>query len=219
VILKIRKFIRLPFKRRKKSPPKETKKRSFIYEIGEVLVVAFILSLMVRMFLIQAYYIPTRSMENTLLVNDMLLAEKISYKFFQPKRGDIIIFSNPDIEEAKSGKKFMAKRVIGLPGESISIKSGEVYINDKKLYEPYIKEKCNLDVILYDRNIKNNSGIVEFHKLTTGEITIPKNHYFVMGDNRNNSKDSRFFGPVDRKLIIAKPLIIYWPPKRIGMIH
>jgi signal peptidase I len=159
-------------------------------------------------------------MENTLLVNDMLLANKFIYRFIDPSRKDVIVFKNIDEKSRKSGKEFLSKRIIGMPGDKIIIKNGYVHINGKKLDEPYIKEKCNIDITLRSRNTKNiKSGKIEFQKLETGEVTIPNNHYFVMGDNRNNSRDSRFFGFIPRESIIAKPTLRYWPLKRIGFIH
>jgi len=127
-------------------------------------------------------------MEPTLKPGDKV----ISFRAREIKRGDLVVFKNP-----LNKKEILVKRVIALPGETISIKGGKVFVNGKYLYEPYIKEPPS------------------YYLSTT---KIPPNHYFVLGDNRNNSEDSSVYGPIPRDLIIGKDIFIYWPPSRWGKI-
>ncbi|HEX68070.1 MAG TPA: signal peptidase I [bacterium] len=135
------------------------------------------------------FEVPSASMEPTLKPGDKVIAFKIK----EIKRGDVVIFYHPEDK-----KEVMVKRVIGLPGEKIKIHGGKVYINGKPLEEPYIKEPP-----IYDYP----------------ETKIPPGHYFLLGDNRNNSQDSSIFGPVPRELIFGKDIFIYWPPSRWGRIE
>lgn len=208
---------RLRFKRSK--DPKEIKKKSFLYEAGETLVIAFVLAMILRTFVVQAFYIPSSSMEDTLLINDMLLANKFIYYFVEPVRGDIVIFRNQENAPQDSGKDFIIKRVVGGPGDRLQIKNGELYVNGQRLDEPYIKEKCQHDWI---RDIHASRDPRNGYPLLTGsadEITVPPDHYFVMGDNRNNSRDSRWFGFLPRKDIVGRAMFRYWPLPRIGLIR
>ncbi len=207
---------RLSFKKSKEL--KSIKKKSFIYEAGETLIIAFILAMILRTFVVQAFYIPSSSMENTFLINDMLLANKVIYCFKSPVRKDIVIFRNVEEKGIKAGKEFLIKRVIGVPGDKISLKNGEIYLNDKKQNEKYIKEKCNSDIILHKLISKNpETGKMELSTLKN-EITVPDNRYFVMGDNRNNSRDSRYFGFLPEKNVIGRAMFRYWPLNRIGIL-
>ena len=191
--------------RAKVQDPKSVKKQSFIYEAGETLLVAFVLAMILRTFVVQAFYIPSSSMEDTLLINDMLLANKFIYYFTDPKRGDIVIFRNQEGGQPGADKEYIIKRVIGTPGDRLKIKDGEVYVNDAKIEEPYIKEKCRYDIVLMPTQAL--------------EATVPADSVFVMGDNRNNSRDSRFFGFLPRPAIVGKALVRYWPLTRLGPVY
>ncbi len=173
--------------------------------------------------LVQAFVIPTGSMENNLLIGDHLLVDKLTYSprgalskyvlpFRDPQHGDIIVFRYPvDI------KQTFVKRVIGVPGDRIKVVDKEVYRNGVKLIEPYVVHKSN-----YLESFRDNfpaSPNVSLDKLgetmltdnqVNGEIVVPANNYFAMGDNRDSSLDSRYWGFVPRDYIIGKPLIIYW---------
>ena len=137
---------------------------------------------------VRFFLVPSRSMEPTLKPGDKV----ISFRAREIKRGDLVVFKNP-----LNKKEILVKRVIALPGETISIKGGKVFVNGKYLYEPYIKEPPSYYVTA---------------------TKIPPNHYFVLGDNRNNSEDSSVYGPIPRDLIIGKDIFIYWPPSRWGKI-
>jgi signal peptidase I len=132
----------------------------------------------------------------TLHDNDLLVASKISYKLHQPQRGDIIVFKPPD----EASRDFI-KRIIALPGERIRIVSGVVYINDQVLREPYLPEKWT-----YNNNWPASGQ----------DQILPPNMYFVMGDNRNHSSDSRTFGPITLDSILGKAEVRIWPLSAIG---
>jgi signal peptidase I len=187
-------------KKRKKEKRKEVGLFRENFELfAEVLIYVFF----VMTFLLQSFVIPTGSMENTLLIGDHLLVDKISYsrslgpvdRFFFPikkiERGMVITFKSP----AEIEKEYV-KRVIGLPGETIKVVNKKVYLNGKYLEEPYVR--------FSDKEILNS------YRDNFPEFTIPKGHFFCMGDNRDNSFDSRFWGPVPEDYIIGRPWRIYW---------
>ncbi len=134
------------------------------------------------------FLVPSASMEPTLKPGDKV----ITFRTKEINRGDLVVFINP-----LDKKEILVKRVIALPGETISIKDGKVFINGVYLYEPYIKNPPAYYL---------------------PPIKIPEGYYFVLGDNRNNSEDSSVYGPIPRKLIRGKDVFIYWPPSRWGKI-
>jgi signal peptidase I len=173
--------------------------------------------------LVQAFVIPTGSMEDTLLIGDHLLVDKLSYapsgpvsKYLLPyqqiQRGDIIVFRYPmDVSQT------YVKRVVGVPGDRIRIENKEVYRNGVKIQEPYKYHKTEY-IDSYRDNFPGEPNtriseaaqdMLEKHAVN-GEIVVPPNYYFAMGDNRDSSFDSRYWGFVPRENIIGKPLIIYW---------
>jgi signal peptidase I len=173
--------------------------------------------------LVQAFVIPTGSMEDTLLIGDHLLVDKLAYapagalsKHLLPytdvKRGDIIVFRYPvDIRQT------FVKRVIGVPHDRIKLVNKQVYLNGKPLSEPYKYHKTEYidsyrDNFPGDPNTRlSDSGLEMLSKhVTAGEVVVPEGSYFAMGDNRDSSLDSRYWGFVPRENIIGKPLIIYW---------
>ncbi len=168
--------------------------RSSIVETLDACIVAALLSLFIITFIVQAFYIPSGSMEPTLMVNDRILVAKFIYRFEPVRRGDVIVFRYP-----LNPQRDFVKRVVGLPGEMAALKEGVVYING----EP-VSEKAYA--------LKPDFG-------NYGQVTVPAQEYFVLGDNRNNSEDSRFFGYVPRANIIGRALFIYWPPSRVGFVH
>lgn len=167
----------------------------YLVEILEIVLFAFIVSWVLRTYVVEARKIPTPSMVPTIKVGDRVIVEKFYFKYFDHIRpGDIIVFRPPP--EAHSTKDFI-KRVVGLPGDKIEIKNRITYINDKPLYEPYITDQS-----------KNNYG----------PVVVPKNSVFVMGDNRNNSDDSRVWGFLPMQNITARTLFRYWPLSHIGVL-
>lgn len=171
---------------------------TFFRELPVLLVLAVLIAFVLKAYIVQPFWIPTGSMEKTLLPNDRVLALKFIYKFSEPKPGDIVVFIPPKYRATT--KRDYIKRVIAVGGQKIKIVDGKVYVDGKLLNEPYLSSK---DV---------DSGSMK-------EITIPKDKVFVMGDNRQNSMDSRVFGPANKTEIIGKAVLIYWPPNRIGLLR
>jgi signal peptidase I len=173
----------------------ETKstKENIWKDIIEAVILAIILAAVIRIWLFEPFYIPSPSMEPALNTNDRIIVNKIAYKFHSPERRDIIVFQYPLDPE-----RDFVKRVIALEGETIEVRDNYVYINGKRLEEPYIPEAMVSDF---------------------GPVRVPKDHLFVMGDNRNNSDDSRVWGALHTKYLIGKTVLKYWPPDRIGGIE
>jgi signal peptidase I len=211
----------------KKSPvPVESKRQKSRNGIAEW-AVTILLLLFGTTTLCQAFVIPTGSMEDTLLVGDHLLVDKLAFaptgpisKHLLPyenlQHGDIIVFRYPpDLNET------LVKRLIGLPGDRIRISNGVVYRNGKRLNEPYVYHKYAYDPALDNfpwqccRPVKEDVArqtqqqMLE-QSVSSGEVIVPEGHYFAMGDNRDNSSDSRYWGFVPRDNIIGKPFLIYW---------
>lgn len=154
-----------------------------------------ILAMGIRHFVAEARYIPSGSMLPTLQINDRLIVDKLMYRFSDPQRGDIVVFSPTDALEKQNFKDAFIKRTIGLPGETVEVKGGTVYINSTPLREQYLDEKPS------------------YHY---GPVTVPEGQYLVLGDNRNNSYDSHYWGFVPRENIIGRAVIRFWPLNRIG---
>ncbi|MBW1646225.1 MAG: signal peptidase I [Deltaproteobacteria bacterium] len=186
------------------------RKGGIVREYAESIIIAILIALFIRAFVVQAFKIPSGSMEPTLLIGDHLLVNKFIYgiripftdrKIFavhQPERGDIIVFIYP-VDESKD----FIKRVIGLPGETVEIRRKKIYINGKLLKDDYGTYR--------EPGVTNQVPRDNF-----GPVVVPKNHVFVMGDNRDRSYDSRFWGFVDYNKIKGKALIIYWSWNREG---
>jgi signal peptidase I len=187
-------------------------KKSTLREYFESIVIAVILALFIRTFVVQAFKIPTGSMENNLLIGDHLLVNKFVFgptetgaeRTLLPvgtiKRRDIIVFKYPEDPE-----RDFIKRVIGLPGETVEVREKKVYINGTALDEPYV------------HFLAPPSAPSELHEVTSfdvrerfGPVTVPADQYFMMGDNRDNSADSRYWGFLRRDYIKGKALVIYW---------
>ncbi len=187
-------------------------KKSTIREYFESIVIAVILALFIRTFVVQAFKIPTGSMEENLLIGDHLLVNKFVFgptetaleRTLLPvgtiKRGDILVFKYP----VEPDRDFI-KRVVGLPGETVELREKKVYINGKPLDEPYV------------HFLQPPGAESELHEVTSfdvreryGPVTVPANQYFMMGDNRDNSQDSRYWGFMPRENVKGKALLIYW---------
>lgn len=173
----------------------QTKKRGgFLGEIFESLLVAVILALIIRLFIFQPFVIPSGSMEPTLQVNDRIITLKFSYYFGDPSRGDVVVFKYP-----RDPKRAFVKRVIGLGGETVTLQDSTLYVDGEPVTEPYLPPD------------------MEFADFEP--VEVPEGHLFVLGDNRNNSDDSRQWGFVQEDLLIGKSVAIYWPVERISTIH
>jgi signal peptidase I len=192
--------------------PPPPRRKSTLREYFEALATAVILALFVRTFVVQAFKIPTGSMENNLLIGDHLLVNKMVLapsptaldRALLPvrdvRRGDVVVFKYPEDPE-----RDFIKRVIGLPGETLEVREKRVYIDGKPLEEPYV------------HYLEPPSGPTQYNEFTSydlreryGPVKVPPGQYFVMGDNRDNSQDSRYWGFLPREYIKGRGLMIYW---------
>lgn len=205
-------------------PPVTRSKVAFLKELPALIVMAFVAALLMKTFLIQAFYIPSGSMLPTLEINDRVLVNKLAYRFREPRRGEVIVFVAEKDETRKSvfrtvtdflteglgvtppaGERDFIKRVIGLPGDVIEVTEDAVLIKPPggkrfKLTEPYIMSQDDLGP-------------------TQEPFTVPDDSYFVMGDNRGNSSDSRSsLGPIARANVIGKAFVRIWPVRRMGLL-
>jgi signal peptidase I len=207
--------------------PKPTTGRGALVELVVIVALAIGLALLIQAFLVKPYQIPSVSMEPTLDVGQRVLVDRVSYRFSDPQIGDIVVFHPPQGADAggkcgitihrsqpvdarepcpkpvdQEADTNFIKRIVAGPGDRLSVKDGHPVVNWVMAKEDFIKpcppgeDSCNL--------------------LKT--ITIPPNHYFMMGDNRGSSDDSRFWGPVPRDWIIGEAFFTYWPPDRIGFL-
>ncbi|PIQ90398.1 MAG: signal peptidase I [Candidatus Omnitrophica bacterium CG11_big_fil_rev_8_21_14_0_20_41_12] len=187
------------------------KKKSVLRDWVESIVVAFLLAMVIRAFVVQAFKIPTGSMRMTLIEGDLILVNKFIYgskvpftnwrlpALREPKRGDVVVFIYPEDK-----KKDFIKRLVGLPGETIEIKGGSIYVNDKPAMEQIFNQ-----IYYYNRGEFASDG---------QKIVVPKDSYFVLGDNSTSSKDSRYWGFVPKDDLLGKAMVIYWPAQRIRVI-
>jgi signal peptidase I len=174
--------------------------RRSVIEWGSVLVGALVLAMLVRTFLFQAFYIPSPSMEPTLWSGDRILVNKLSYQLHDVNRGDLVVFRSPP--DSVAGGEDLIKRVIALPGERVTSDGGRLLIGGGLLIEPYLPFQ----------NGTADFGIVPWCNVAEmGACTVPDGHVFVMGDNRANSRDSRFFGPVPVESIVGRAFVRVWP--------
>lgn len=173
---------------------KKAGKKTAGREYAEAIIIAVVAAFLIRGFVVQAFKIPSGSMIPTLQIGDNILVAKFLYWFEEPKRGDVVVFKYPRDES-----KDFIKRVIGLPGEWLEMKGTTVYINGKPLDEPYAR---------YNGNIGTREDF--------GPVLVRPGHIFVMGDNRDNSKDSRYWGLLDEHKIKGKAFMIYFSWNRNG---
>lgn len=148
----------------------------------------------VRPFIVEAFVIPSESMVPTLMVGDRVLANKFIYDFTDPEKGDVAVFRSVEVEGED-----LIKRVVGTPGDTVEVREGKLYVNGEPQNEPYIKK---------------DGGISPPQQ----EFTVPEDSFFVMGDNRSNSRDSRFFGPVPEENLEGEAFVTFWPPGRLGTL-
>jgi signal peptidase I len=194
-----------------------------LLELVVIVAVALGLALGIQAFLVKPYRIPSESMVPTLQIGQRVLVNRIGNRFSDPKVGDVIVFHPPkgsdtdtcgdgdrrqgqacDRPTARRADVNFIKRVVAIPGDKIYIKGGHVYRNGRRESDSYISRSCQ-------------SGEGRGCNFTT-PITIPPDHWFMMGDNRGESDDSRFWGPIPRKWIIGGAFATYWPPKRLGLL-
>jgi signal peptidase I len=178
--------------------PSKRKGGGFV-EFLVILLIAFALVFgFVRPFVVEAFYIPSESMVPTLEVGDRVFVNKFIYRFHEPQRSDIVVFKSVE-GSVEGGQEDLIKRVVGVPGDEISLQDGVLFINGQGQEEPYINQQS-----------PDSSSF--------GPVRVPKGEVFVMGDNRTNSLDSRFFGPVPLENIEGKAFLIFWPPGHIRLL-
>lgn len=196
--------------------PSQSKLAELAKEYIPTLAVAGFIVFGVRSFIAEPRYIPSSSMEPTLQINDRLIIEKISYRFRKPERGEIVVFNPPNVATVPDPSLVYIKRLIGLPGDRIAIREGKVFVNDRPLPEPYVKEP-----ISYTLPTNDFSQCLKCFKpnVSEGELSfvVPPNSYWMMGDNRNNSLDSHAWGFLPEQNIVGRAFFRYWPPdQRLG---
>jgi len=173
---------------------------NFGWEILKIVIISLAIIIPIRYFLIQPFFVKGASMEPNFLDGDYLIIDEISYRFESPERSDVIIFRYP-----LDPSQFFIKRVIGLPGETIKIKDGKITIYNQET----AKEGIVLDESSYVDNVYTPGDL---------EITLKSNEYFVLGDNRRASSDSRKWGALPRKYIIGQAWVRAWPVYRLGVV-
>jgi signal peptidase I len=169
--------------------------KHWVFDWTETIVVALVLALVIRAFFLQVFWIPSGSMEPTLDINDRIVVNKVIYHFRAPHRLETVVFRG--VSDTNLTKKDLIKRLIGLPGETLLIKDGVVNINGQPLVETHTM----------------NPDFANF-----GPVTIPANSYFVMGDNRPASADSRYWGFLPKRNLIGPAFLRIWPLSKAGLI-
>ena len=162
-------------------------------EVLETILPAILIALLINVFIGQATRVEGQSMEPNLHTNQRLVVEKLSYRFHGPQRFDVVVLKLPH-----QGEELLIKRVVGLPGETVEIRNGKVYIDGTPLAEPFL-------------NVQTRPG-------RNDRIVVPPLHVYVLGDNRDHSNDSRSFGPVPIENIVGRAWLSYWPVEDIGLV-
>ena len=194
--------------------------KSFFAELPVLMLVAFVLAVILKTFLLQAFWIPSESMVPTLEVNDRVLVNKLAYRFGEPERGDIVVFSDPATSGpggltglwqsltsgfglTPPGEEDFIKRIIGLPGETVEIRDGRVYVNSQPIHE----------------SLATDGGYLGGANDDFGPVRVPQDQYFVMGDNRPFSADSRtLLGTIPAEHLIGRAFVLIWPLDRAEIL-
>ena len=209
--------------------PEHDDDRGTVLEVVITIGAALLLAFLVQQFLVKPFKIPSGSMENTLRCGDRVLVDRVSFRFGDPERGDVVVFNPPAgigeggqpdpsvVADESDAARIAAdgtrtvteadtnyiKRIIGLPGDKVEVRDHHAYVDGKRLDEPYL------------RPIENAGGIDD-GRADWGPKTVPKGTYLMLGDHRDNSADGRVFGFVPEDFIVGKAFMVYWPPKRFG---
>ena len=178
-------------------------RRRVVLEYVILAVVAIAMALLIQALLVKPYRIPSESMENTLLIGDRVLVDRISWRFSEPERGDVVVFHPP------APGPVLIKRIVGMPGDALTLRDGAVYVDGQRLSEPYVRRAD-------DRPEPTEPFDTGLPWALRQPYKVPVGSYFLMGDNRTDSDDSRHFGPVARGKLVGRAFARYWPPGRIG---
>jgi signal peptidase I len=194
----------------------------FWVETLKTIGVSVVLALAMRQFVAEARFIPSGSMEPTLLVDDRLIVDKVSYRFSNPQRGDIVVFDPTDTLKAQKYTEAFIKRVIGLPGDKVEVRDDKVTINGKPLTENYPStQHADQMVKIYTEKNKQDPSVPLWSVENKGpdyQGVVPAGQYLVLGDHRSNSLDGRVWGFVPKDRIVGKALVRFWPLNRLGGI-
>ena len=177
---------------------------SFVLDFIQSIVLALAVFVILYLFVAQPNEVKGSSMLPNFVDKEFLLTEKISYYFGEPKRGDVVIFKAPSTESCAADECEYIKRVIGIPGDKVMIKGGQVYLNGKLLDQTFLPNG-----VLTEQEEYMQEGV---------EITVPDGQYLCFGDNREHSRDGRAFGPINKDLIVGKAFFKYWPVSSVGLI-
>ena len=178
--------------------------RRTVFEYAGVILAAVAAALLVQAFLVKPYRIPSESMAATLVPRDRVLVNRVVYRLHEPRRGDIVVV------DSRAVGRVLIKRVVGLPGETLELHDGRVYVDGRRLAEPYVAR--------VDGRQEPTEPFTGSGRLWSLErpYTVPAGHYFLMGDNRVVSDDSRDWGPAPRGEIVGRAFLTYWPLTRAG---
>ena len=190
----------------------QTRPARVILEYGLTVLVAILAAILVQAFVVKPYLIPSTSMANTLVPGQRVLVDRLIYRFSPVHRGDIIVFRGP-----QPPHEVMIKRVVGLPGDVLSLRDGALYVNGVRAPDSYVDKIAGATEATTppDPNMVDDPGAPWS---LARPYRVPEGCYFVMGDNRTDSDDSRFWGPVPRVAIIGEAFLSYWPLGRIGSL-
>lgn len=194
-------------------PAGNERPRHAVVEWIVIVVVALVAALIIKTFAIQAFYIPSASMQPTLYPGDRILVNKLSYDFHSVHTGDIVVFRRPPADTS-SDVDDLIKRVIGLPGQTVYVARCRVYINGKELAQPYLPAGWQNPNSEYCTTWVSGPGTANL----PDPYKVPAGYYFVMGDNRTNSDDSRYWGPLPGSYIVGRAFVKMWPLSHVGLL-
>jgi signal peptidase I len=182
---------------------KGASRRRIVVGYVVVVFVAIAVVLLIQASVVKPYRIPSESMVSTLLIGDRVLVDRISWRFSEPRRGEVVVFHAP------VPGPVLIKRIVGMPGDTLSLQDGTVYVNGQRLAEPYVRQVGGRP----EPTEPFDTGLPWSLRRA---FTVPAGSYFLMGDNRIESDDSRDFGPVARRQLVGRAFARYWPPGRVG---
>jgi len=213
----------------------DERRHSALEFVDSGLIALVLVFFFIRPFVVQAFYIPSGSMRMTLLENDRILVNKWIYRLRPPQRQDIVVFKAPPkaLGNNKEKKDFI-KRLIGLPGDVVEVRDGKVYVNNKPLYEPYLREPPEYDMKIVDGEVyeilpysqypvhRNNEPVLDDREveriLAAPPGKVPPGYLLVLGDNRNDSNDGHKWGFLPRRNLLGKAMVIFYPLQRIRLL-